>query len=110
MRSFISLFFATVLAATPVTVSAEPRSFPNSFVCDLPELFDETIGKYSEQPFAQSRGIFTSIRTGQTLVADITIYLGNTGTFTIVATFENGVNCVVTAGVDFQPAIIGDQI
>ena len=93
------LFVSSVLQAQEAIV------FPANQICTSLDGIKNAIKDYNEIPFAQGIGAIRSAKDDKQYEAYITVYLSDSGSFTITAEMDQGIHCMLTSGIKFKPVI-----
>ena len=77
--------------------------------CDTIQKMTETIGKYNEPLLFIGNGLTFSANTGQPQRGGMAFYVNqDTGTWTALQLFKDGMACMIMNGTNFEP-YIGEQ-
>lgn len=106
----VKLALAFVLGLTFMSsANAQQQDTAKSFFtmqpCDIAEKMFKTIKKYDEKPLFTSLGVqFDSTRQASPVRSDMIFFVNqDTGTWSLLSVYTDGMVCMITSGRDFEP-------
>jgi len=107
-----TLGLAFIVCLVPYIVSAQSntaKTFMTQQPCNTYEEIIRTLGQYGEKPLFQGTGM-TMGQNGQSFFGGMFFFTNqDSGTWTLVSVYADGMACIVSNGTDFTP-YLGDSI
>lgn len=107
MNDLRGIIAGMILLLPNIVVGAEPDvAMPIHALCAPNKVVQDSINDIDELPFAYGVGLLNSAKDGTRYEGIIRIYVSAKGGFTITSEVTDGLECVLTTGLDFQPATL----
>ena len=106
MYKRVAILVSFLLAIASTSFAQEtttPKILPVGVQCDDIETMFSTIAKYDEKPLFTGNGMLTLLN-GQVVQGGVMFFVNqNTGSFSYVQVFGDGMSCMLSIGGEFSP-------